>query len=677
MPWTHALAERPLARDPTRPSVSSRHRLGGPLRPNRTRLSGDSPRRPEPGRASRCAETSATALRRERRCRRGLLRAAGSRGRRRRAVGGHDRAAAADAAAPRGPGGRQRVPPTLTTRSTRRWRSSRSTTGTTSRPAWPRWFGQHRDRVVVVGFDEELVGAVDRARLPPGDAAEIADDRGAAADTAEADVQPILITRESTDRMFLAVGGRTGSTSTARAGGNVHLARRPAGGHQRALENLRRNLASGAWDERYGRLRELEELDVGLRLIRAELRRRRPRPRRELRAWLRSRGAPHRLDGPARGHRRGRRDRWGRGRGDPLRLVEHGPAVEAFEARIRRAPGARHAIAVSNGTAALHLALLAAGCGPGDEVVLPSLNFVAAANAISHTGATPVFCDIAGPHDLNLDPADLERGGRPADEGDPGPALRRLPVRHRPGPRDRRRPRAGGDRGRRACRGSDLARTGHAAPSGTSAASASSPTRTCPIGEGGMLVTDDDELAERAAPTAFARDDDADLGTPPGTRGELRRRRGRLQLPPRRGARRRRARRSSAGSGRNRARADRRSLPRGAGGGVHRRLVRRPPDDTTSAHHLAVVVLPEAVSRDAVRETLRSAGPDERPLPADPPLLRVRRQRPAATATADGCDQQRILTLPLFPHMTETQVDAVTDALFAGLAASAAGGRAW
>ena len=55
-----------------------------------------------------------------------------------------------------------------------------------------------------------------------------------------------------------------------------------------------------------------------------------------------------------------------------------------------------HAIAVTNGTAALHLICLAAGLGPGDEVVVPSLTFVATVNAISYTGATPVFADVAG-----------------------------------------------------------------------------------------------------------------------------------------------------------------------------------------------------------------------------------------------------------------------------------------
>ena len=91
-----------------------------------------------------------------------------------------------------------------------------------------------------------------------------------------------------------------------------------------------------------------------------------------------------------------------------------GPRVATFEEQFAEFCGAEHAIAVANGTAALHLALLAAGCGPGDEVVLPSLNFVAAANAIVHTGAKPVFWDVIGAGDLNGDPADLEEAISPA-----------------------------------------------------------------------------------------------------------------------------------------------------------------------------------------------------------------------------------------------------------------------
>src|SRR3954469_6601119 len=72
-----------------------------------------------------------------------------------------------------------------------------------------------------------------------------------------------------------------------------------------------------------------------------------------------------------------------------------GPRTEELEAAFASYTGARHALAVANGTAALHLVTLAAGLEPGDEVVVPSLTFVATVNAIAYTGATPVFADVA------------------------------------------------------------------------------------------------------------------------------------------------------------------------------------------------------------------------------------------------------------------------------------------
>ena len=68
-----------------------------------------------------------------------------------------------------------------------------------------------------------------------------------------------------------------------------------------------------------------------------------------------------------------------------------------------------YAVAVNNGTAALHLACVALGLGPGDEVVTTPLTFVATANAVHYTGAKPVFADIIGAHDFNIDPASIER----------------------------------------------------------------------------------------------------------------------------------------------------------------------------------------------------------------------------------------------------------------------------
>jgi perosamine synthetase len=87
--------------------------------------------------------------------------------------------------------------------------------------------------------------------------------------------------------------------------------------------------------------------------------------------------------------------------------ITQGPRVAAFEAAFAARVGAAHAVAVSNCTAALHLSLLAHGIGPGDEVILPSHSFIASANAVVHTGATPVFIDICA-DTLNLDPAAIE-----------------------------------------------------------------------------------------------------------------------------------------------------------------------------------------------------------------------------------------------------------------------------
>ncbi|WP_395294622.1 DegT/DnrJ/EryC1/StrS family aminotransferase [Kitasatospora hibisci] len=74
--------------------------------------------------------------------------------------------------------------------------------------------------------------------------------------------------------------------------------------------------------------------------------------------------------------------------------VAQGPRVAAFERAFAEHLGVPHAVAVSSCTAALHLALIGAGVGPGDEVVVPSLSFVATANAVTYVGAVPVFADV-------------------------------------------------------------------------------------------------------------------------------------------------------------------------------------------------------------------------------------------------------------------------------------------
>ena len=116
-----------------------------------------------------------------------------------------------------------------------------------------------------------------------------------------------------------------------------------------------------------------------------------------------------------------------------------GPRVKAFEAAFAAYLGAPHAVALNSCTAALHLAMLAAGIGPGDEVITTPLTFCATANTIIHAGATPVFADI-DPVTMNIDPravaaaitprtraiVPVHFAGRPVDV----PALRALADAH-------------------------------------------------------------------------------------------------------------------------------------------------------------------------------------------------------------------------------------------------------
>lgn len=86
-----------------------------------------------------------------------------------------------------------------------------------------------------------------------------------------------------------------------------------------------------------------------------------------------------------------------------------GAITQEFETQFARMVGVKHAVAVSNATEALHLACLALGIGPGDEVITPSLSFVATSNAVLYAGADVRFADIIGPDELTIDPRDVER----------------------------------------------------------------------------------------------------------------------------------------------------------------------------------------------------------------------------------------------------------------------------
>ena len=87
--------------------------------------------------------------------------------------------------------------------------------------------------------------------------------------------------------------------------------------------------------------------------------------------------------------------------------ITQGPEVAAFERDFRECVGASHACAVSNCTTALHLALLATGVRPGDEVITVSHSYIATANSVRYCGATPVFVDI-NPETFNMDPGLIE-----------------------------------------------------------------------------------------------------------------------------------------------------------------------------------------------------------------------------------------------------------------------------
>lgn len=174
-----------------------------------------------------------------------------------------------------------------------------------------------------------------------------------------------------------------------------------------------------------------------------------------------------------------------------------GPRTQELEQLFAEHLGARHAVALANCTAALHLAYLAAGVGQGDEVIVPAITFVASANAARYCGAIPVLADVIGQHDLSLDPKDVERRITPRTRavclvhyaGYAGPVaeLRALCA----------------ERGLTLVE--DAAHSPEATPPGGGAKLGTYGLAGCfsffsnkvlSCGEGGLLCTDDDEVAE-------------------------------------------------------------------------------------------------------------------------------------------------------------------------------------
>lgn len=89
--------------------------------------------------------------------------------------------------------------------------------------------------------------------------------------------------------------------------------------------------------------------------------------------------------------------------------ISTGPKCAELEEMFAKMLGAKYAVSVTNCTDALHLCCMLCGFGPGDEIICPSLTFAASANCIRYVGATPVFADIVGPEHINIDPADIEQ----------------------------------------------------------------------------------------------------------------------------------------------------------------------------------------------------------------------------------------------------------------------------
>jgi perosamine synthetase len=176
--------------------------------------------------------------------------------------------------------------------------------------------------------------------------------------------------------------------------------------------------------------------------------------------------------------------------------VAQGPLVERFERAVAERLGVAHAVATSNCTTALHLALLCSGIGPGDEVIVPSFSFIATANAVLHAGGRPVFVDI-DPRTYNIDPRLIEaaitprtRAIIPVDQIGLAAELddvRAIAERHHLRVVEDAAPALGA--------------TYHGRPVGAiSAVTCFSfhPRKSITTGEGGLITTDDATIAERA-----------------------------------------------------------------------------------------------------------------------------------------------------------------------------------
>jgi dTDP-4-amino-4,6-dideoxygalactose transaminase len=339
-----------------------------------------------------------------------------------------------------------------------------------------------------------------------------------------------------------------------------------------------------------------------------------------------------------------------------------GPRTEEMESRFAEYTGSRHAIAVTNCTAALHLICLAAGIGPGDEVILPSLTFIATANAVRYTGATPVFADVAG-----LERPWISAAAAEAAITERTKAIMNMTYGGHPG-ESAELAELASDRGVALLEDAAHGMGGHLhdrhlGTYGLAGAFSFFSNKNLPVGEGGLVVTDDDEFADRArllrshGMTSLTWD----------------RHRGHASTydvialgfnyridEPRAALAMARLDRLDAD---NRARAAAVAIYRdriGAMDGVDPTMA--PIEGGNPAHHLFTVVVAAGADRDGIREAL--AGARVQTSLHYPPihtLTAYRTEDVDLPVTEEYA--RRAITLPLFPTITEEQIGIVLSAL--------------
>ncbi len=342
-----------------------------------------------------------------------------------------------------------------------------------------------------------------------------------------------------------------------------------------------------------------------------------------------------------------------------------GDKTASFEARFAEFVGVPHALAMNSATAALHVALAALGVGPGDDVVVPSLTFVATANAIRYCGARPVFADIESLDCWNVGPAGIEAALTPATKaivvvhyaGYPCdmPAIMALARRHGLGVVE------------------DVAHAPGAALEGRAMGAWGDAgcfsffsNKNMTTAEGGMLTTARPDIAERVRKlrshgmTTLTLDrhkghafgyDVVDLGYNY-RMSELNAALGLVQMD-----------RLAEGNARRAGHVAR----------YRERLARIPALVVpfarfagTSSYHLMPVLLPAGVDRSEVMTRLRDAGVQSsihyRPIDTFTAYVAAG-LGPCGSVPRSHDVGARVVTLPLFPSMSDEQVDYVCDSL--------------